>query len=288
VGKRGEGRRERGLSSLRKMRFGSRCALTRFRRIRKASGHYAFAIVFPRLPPETTNSMNDSKRLAAAALLGLFALLSACDDTGDTGAAGAAGAKGAQGAAGARGATGSQGPVGAQGPQGIQGIQRIPGVPGLAGAQGTTGAQGPPGPGSVSAVYTIPGSGGTFGGGFLELSTPSARALLTITCNYGSPGDNEAFFTAGTNVTAGQIAIIDLLDGQPLEAFNDLATNQGGQDRATVNGSTELVWPWQGVFTVNDGSTLTRWDVTVTGSSGSNCTVIVYANNGGAGLVSQP
>jgi hypothetical protein len=138
-------------------------------------------------------------------------------------------------------------------------------------------------------VYTIPGTGGSAGGGYLQLNTPSGRAQLNITCNYSAPGDNEAYFFAGPNVTAGQIAILNQLDGQPLQAFNDLASNQGGQDRATVNGSGQLgAWPWQGVFTVNDGGILTRWDVTVTGSSGGNCTVIAYANNGGAALISQP
>ncbi len=214
-----------------------------------------------------------SIRRTAPALLCLCSLLAACDD-GDTGPAGAKGVEGATGP------TGLQGPAGVQGPQGPQGIQ---GVPGPAGVQGPVGA------GSVGMVYTIPGSGGTSGGGYLTLSTPSARAALNITCNYGYPGDNEAFFFAGSNVTAGQIAVINQLDGQPLQAFNDLATNQGGQDRAMVNGSASLgAWPWQGVFTVNDGGTLTRWDVTVTGSSGGNCTAIVYANNGGAAAVIQP
>jgi hypothetical protein len=120
------------------------------------------------------------------------------------------------------------------------------------------------------------------------LSTPSARAQLYIACNFGSPGDNEAFFFAGPGVTAGQIAVLIQFDGQPLLAFDDLATNQGGQDRATVSGNAQLgAWPWQSVFTVNDGGTLTRWDVTVTGSTGGNCTAVVYANNGGTGVV-QP
>jgi hypothetical protein len=205
-----------------------------------------------------------SKRFAAAALLCLSSLLTSCDDTGNTGAAGATGL---QGAAGPRGATGSQGPPGAQGAQGAQGL---------------------PGAGFVGTVYTIPGSGGASGGGYLTLSTPSARAELIITCNYSSPGDNEAYFFAGLHVTAGQIAVINQLDGQPLQAFDDLAYNQGGQDRATVGGNPQLgAWPWQAVFTVNDGGTLTRWDVTVTGSSGGNCTAIVYANNGGAALISS-
>lgn len=233
--------------------------------------------------------MIHSKRFVAAALLCLSSLLTACDDTGDTGAAGAAGSKGLQGVTGAKGATGSQGVAGAQGSQGIQGIQGVPGLAGVQGLPGPAGAQGAAGPGSVGAVYTIPGTGGVSGGGYLQLNTPSARAQLDITCNYGAPGENAAFFFAGPNVTAGQIAVVIQLDGQPLLAFDDLAYNQGGQDRATVNGSSELgAWPWQAVFTVNDGGTLTRWDVTVTGSSGGSCTAVVYANNGGAAQVVLP
>jgi Collagen triple helix repeat (20 copies) len=231
-------------------------------------------------------------RLGATALLCLSSLLSACDDTD---APGSAGANGLQGAIGPKGATGPQGPAGAQGAQGPQGIQSAPGPTGAQGLPGPTGAQGLPGPtgaqgaGFVGAVYVIPGSGGSSGGGYLTLSTLSARAQLNITCNYGSPGDNEAFWFAGPNVTAGDIVVVNQLDGQPLQTFQDLAFNQGGQDRATVNGSTALgAWPWQAVFTANDGGTLTRWNVTVTGSSGGNCTAIVYANNGGAALVSLP
>ena len=218
-----------------------------------------------------------SKYFATASLICLSALLAACGDTGD---AGSTGAKGAPGATGSQGPAGAQG---AQGPQGTPGIQGIQGVPGPAGAPSS------PGGTSVGTVYTIPGSGGTSRGGYLTLNTPSTRAQLSITCNYGPAGDNEAFFFAGSGVTAGQIAILIQFDGQPLEAFNDLAFGQGGQDRATVSGSAQLgAWPWHAVFTVNDGGTLTRWDVTVTGSSVGDCTAVVYADNGGTSLIVHP
>jgi hypothetical protein len=112
---------------------------------------------------------------------------------------------------------------------------------------------------------------------------------LTVTCNYGVPGDNEAYWFAGPGVVAGEIAITNQLDGEPLQAFNDLEFNQGGQDRATVGGNPQLgAWPWHGVFTANDGGTLSRWDVTVTGSAVGDCTAVVYANGGGVANVVHP
>lgn len=115
------------------------------------------------------------------------------------------------------------------------------------------------------------------------LNSPTSRAQLIITCNYGFAGDNEAFWFAGHGVTAGQIATTNQVDDEILQAFNELAINQGGQDRAVLP-----AWPWHGVFTANDGGTLSRWDVTVTGTSGGDCSVVVYANNGGAANVVHP
>lgn len=170
---------------------------------------------------------------------------------------------------------------GDSGEQGLQGIQ---------GLQGLQGEQGPEGPGSVGTVYVIPGSGGVSGGGYLQLNTVNDRASLSISCNYGFEGDNEAYwFAEAQDVVAGDIMIVNQLDGQPLQVFNDLEYNQGGQDRAEVDGSAQLGdWPWHGVFTANDGGTLTRWDVTIDGSSGGDCTAIVYANNGGTVSVRHP
>jgi hypothetical protein len=112
---------------------------------------------------------------------------------------------------------------------------------------------------------------------------------LLVTCNYGAPGDNEAFWFAGSGVVAGEIAIMNQLDGEPLQAFNDLEFNQGGQDRATRGGNPQLgAWPWHGVFTANDAGTLSRWDITMTGSAGGDCTAVVYANGGGVANIVHP
>lgn len=187
------------------------------------------------------------------------------------------------------GATGNPGTPGTPGTPGVQGIQGEQGLPGSAGVQGDTGPQGPVGPGSVGTVYVIPGTGGVSGGGYLQLNSPNSRAELFITCNYGASGDNEAFWFAGSGVVAGEIAIINQLDGEPLQAFNDLEFNQGGQDRATRGGNVQLgAWPWHGVFTANDAGTLSRWDVTMTGSADGDCTAVVYANGGGAANVIHP
>ena len=202
------------------------------------------------------------KFVACACLTIAVTVVAGCND----------GSTGPQGLTGATGATGAIGAIGVSGPQGLQGPQ---------GPQGA--------PAAIATVYVVPGSGGASGGGYLKLVTASSRAELDITCNYGSPGDNEAFWFAGSGVSAGQIAIINQFDGQPLQAFNDLAFNQGGQDRATVSGNPQLgSWPWHAVFTANDSGALTRWDVTVTGSSGGNCTYVVYAFNGGTAMVVHP
>lgn len=188
------------------------------------------------------------------------------------------------------GVQGEQGIQGEQGEQGVQGEQGIQGEQGLQGIQGIQGVQGVEGPGSVGTVYVIPGSGGAYGGGYLELYTANNRATLYITCNYGVPGDNEAYWAAGNpEVLAGDIMIVNQLDGQPLQVFNNLESGLGGQDRAQINGNDQLGdWPWHGVFTANDGGELTRWDVTINGSSGGDCTAIVYANNGGTVNVRHP
>jgi hypothetical protein len=209
--------------------------------------------------------------------------------TGPQGPQGTAGAQGARGPAGPNGPAGPAGPTGlsgAAGPIGPAAAQGAAGPTGPLGPQGPIGPTGPTGasgPGSVGAAYTIPGSGGSAGGGYIVLNSPTSRAQLNITCNYGVAGDNEAFWFAGQGVTAGQIATTNQVDGEILQAFNELAINQGGQDRAVLP-----AWPWHGVFTANDGGTLSRWDVTVTGTSGGDCIVVVYANNGGAAYIVHP
>jgi len=124
------------------------------------------------------------------------------------------------------------------------------------------------------------------GGGYLSLVSANNHVEFDITCNYGPPGDNEAFFFANDpSVTAGSVLITEDVDGQALLTFNDLAYNSGGQDRAFA---ANHPWPWHGVFTSDEGGTLTRWDVTSIGSAGANCTVIVYTSGGGSGTIHHP
>jgi Collagen triple helix repeat (20 copies) len=227
----------------------------------------------------TISSTRATLRLAAILAIFTASLISGCND-GDTGGQGSQGIQGVQGApgeTGAKGLAGDRGPQGVPGPAGPQGVQGVLGAQGIAGATP-----------AAPMVYVIPGSGGVSGGGYLTLNTPSTHAQFIVTCNYGFAGDSEAFWFAGLGVTAGQIEIINRLDGQPMRAFNDLEYNQGGQDRATVGGSTQLSWPWQGVLTVNDGGALSRWDITVTGSAGGDCTAIVYSNNSGVSSIGHP
>jgi hypothetical protein len=103
----------------------------------------------------------------------------------------------------------------------------------------------------------------------------------------GSATLGAFFFAENPSVSAGSVLVSVAIAGQPLLAFNDLAYNQGGQDRAFATTGNQGTWPWQGVFTVNEGGTLTRWDITVTGSSTGDCNV-VYARGGGAVFIQHP
>lgn len=58
------------------------------------------------------------------------------------------------------------------------------------------GATGPQGLGATVTVYTIPGSGGISGGGYLVILNTSQHAELDISCNYGFAGDNQAYWFA--------------------------------------------------------------------------------------------
>jgi hypothetical protein len=144
------------------------------------------------------------------------------------------------------------------------------------------------GSGPVGSMYTSPGMGGTVGGGYLELMSANGHVALDVTCNYGPAGDNEAFFFAmDPSVTPGSIQVTVAVDGQPSESFNDLGYNLGGQDRAFSTTGFQGTWPWHGIFTATEGSTVTRWDITVTGSSTSNCAALVYGG-GTTGTTNQP
>ncbi len=143
--------------------------------------------------------------------------------------------------------------------------------------------------GGTTTTYTIPGNGGTFGGGYLTLTTANGDVELDITCNYGFAGDNEAFFFADNpSLTAGQVQVTVAIQGQSTENFNDLAYNQGGQDRAFASTFDQGTWPWQGVFTAVEGATTTQWTVSDTGSAGGDCTVTVTTIGGGSATITHP
>jgi hypothetical protein len=196
---------------------------------------------------------------------------------------------GPQGPAGPPGPTGATGAIGPQGPQGAQGLA---GATGPRGATGGQGPQGPTGLGATAAVYTIPGTGGSAGGGYLYINTASGDAQLSISCNYGFAGDNEAFwFSQVPSVTAGSVQIINLVTQTTrtdLQSFNDLAYNSGGQDRAFPASFGQGTWPWTGTFTAIEGTAVSRFEVTVTGSPTGNCQVSLVAIGGGSVSVVHP
>lgn len=183
----------------------------------------------------------------------------------------------------------------------IHNISLTPGPAGKNGTNGTTGPQGPAGPqgpqgtagsgGSTAAVYTIPGSGGTSGGGYLKVVTANGHAELDLTCNYGFAGDNEAFwFADNPSVTPGSIQILNQVtqtSGTNLQSFNDLGYNLGGQDRAFPP-TSQGTWPWSGTFTAIEGSNVSQFQVTVTGSSGNNCQVSLVSSGLGSASIVHP
>jgi hypothetical protein len=193
------------------------------------------------------------------------------------------GAPGPQGVAGPQGETGEQGVPGAPGDPGPQGDQ------GAQGQQGVQGVQGPAGTGSVGTSYLLPSAGGVSGGSYLQLSTANGHATLYLTCSYGITTDTSAFWAAtDPSVTPGSIAITNVVDGYAMQSFEDLGYNLGGQDRAFESTSDQGPRPYHGLFTANEGGTLTQWNVLFTGTASGDCTVVVYANGGGTGLVVQP
>jgi hypothetical protein len=208
---------------------------------------------------------------------------------GAQGDAGPEGPQGPAGEAGPQGAPGAQGEAGPQGPQGPAGEAGPQGEPGPQGEAGPPGQQGDPGPGSVGSAYVIPGTGGTLGGGYVELPTADGKLSLYLFCNYGAPGaDGNIFFVWDPSVTSGTVLVTVAIDGQPVQAFDDLNYGSGGQDSASFASTPDGTFPFHGVFTVDEGSTLTRWDVTATGSLTGDCTALVYATGGGPGVVGQP
>jgi hypothetical protein len=147
---------------------------------------------------------------------------------------------------------------------------------GVKGATGPRGAKGPAGPGSVGSVHTVPAGSS---GGYLQLTTAGSDYELDLTCNYGALGDNETLWFA--NQSSHSASVVETFVGGGVDgvyAFPTVAFGQGGTDRMNPTS-----WPYQATFTINeDGTTLTRWDVTATGSSGGACTYTVYQNGNGS------
>ena len=199
---------------------------------------------------------------------------------GPAGATGAIGAQGPQGPAGATGAIGAQGPqgpagatgaTGAQGPQGPAGAAGATGATGAQGPQGPQGVQGPQGPTGVScSAYVLPGTGGTFGGSYLRLTTANLAYELDLTYNYGAVGDTEAFYFA--DVSGHSATASNVIDGEPIQYFSSLDYGVGGTDRAVLPGR-----PWHGVFTINEGGTVAHWEVTLADGPGGNADVVACA-----------
>ncbi|MCP3167809.1 hypothetical protein [Myxococcus qinghaiensis] len=204
--------------------------------------------------------------------------LSACDGQMNS----PQGEPGPQEQQGSAGDTGPHNPAEPRGVAAATGPQKTQGVPGAQIAQGLA-------VGTDGTAYTIPGSGGMFGGGYLRLLPSSQRFELDVTCGYGFPTDNEAFFFANSpSVTTGTVQTTVAIDGRALLTFNDLNYNSGGQDRAFADTWYQGQWPWHGVFTANDGGTLTRWDITVTRTASGNCLAFVYTTGGGTGSIVHP
>ncbi|MFY0571299.1 hypothetical protein ACN28E_46745 [Archangium lansingense] len=189
---------------------------------------------------------------------------------------------------GQQGFEGDTGPHSPAQPQGVPTATRPQRLQDSLGAQHAQNVQG-----LVSStdgtVYTIPGSGGMFGGGYLQLQSSNQHFELDVTCGYGFATDNEAFFFANSPVvTTGTVQTTVAIDGRALLAFNDLNYNSGGQDRAFADTWYQGQWPWHGVFTANEGGTLTRWDITMTRTADGNCLAFVYTNGGGSGTIVHP
>jgi hypothetical protein len=141
----------------------------------------------------------------------------------------------------------------------------------------------------VVNTFVVPGSGGSAGGGYLQLSTPNNHAALFLTCNYGFPGDNEAFWFANApSVTAGTINIFNVVDGRAPQMFSDLQFGLGGMDRAFATTGFQGTWPYHAVFTATEGASVSRFDATVFGSAGGSCTVLLSSLNLGSATVVHP
>jgi hypothetical protein len=93
------------------------------------------------------------------------------------------------------------------------------------------------------------------------------------------------------SVTPGSVQIINQTTQTTrtdLQSFNDLGYNLGIQDRAFPANAGEGTWPWTGTFTAVEGTTVSRFEVTVTGSSTGDCQVSLVAIGAGDIFVVHP
>ena len=118
-----------------------------------------------------------------------------------------------------------------------------------------------------SSSYRIPGSGA---GGYLSLTTADGMSELIINCY---PSTDVRWFANDPSITAGDVQIFNAISGQTFQAFNDLQWNAGSQDPAVVPAR-----PWTGVFSARYGTSLTRFEVTVSEiSPGGDCLITLFS-----------
>jgi len=77
-------------------------------------------------------------------------------------------------------------------------------------------------------------------------------------------------------------------DAVSKQMFADLQFGLGGQDRAFPNTSFQGTWPYHAVFTAIEGASTSRFDVTVFGSAGGACTVLLSSTGLGSATVIHP
>jgi hypothetical protein len=201
--------------------------------------------------------------------------------TGEKGVTGAQGVKGDIGLTGEKGLTGAQGvkgDTGLTGAQGVKGDTGLTGAQGVKGDTGLTGAQGPvgpAGPGSVGSVHTVDN-------GYLILTTPTGNYEMLHTCNYTGTYPPETLWFSNRKGAPAATVIETFVGGgvTGVYAFPSVDYGVGGTNRVNPTG-----WPYQATATINEAGTLTRWDVSVSGSPGGVCTYTVYQS--GPGTISK-
>jgi len=90
---------------------------------------------------------------------------------------------------------------------------------------------------------------------------------LDVTYNYGFVGNNEAYYLA--NFSDHSATVTNVVDSDPMQYFGSLNL-VGKTDQAVLPSR-----PWHGIFTINEGGIISRWDVTVADGAGSAGDVVV-------------